>query len=419
MSHSLFLDNCTLIDACDRKARPGMAISIDNGEIQVVALTTDLKPDLHQQYIDLNGAFLLPGLWDVHCHLGVYYPDPKAVSLFETEAERALRAHRHAQDALHAGVLGARVAGEASYIDVALRDAYAKNTLIGPRLWVSGPPLKVTGGHGADRRRSPAYLSAAVDPPFPSTDPWGGMETDGADGFRRAARLNIKMGVDWIKLFITGGVAGGREGMQELQMTREEVAAAVEVAHAKGLKVLAHIGGPDALRMAVGCGVDSVEHGYKLDEETVTLMAENDVWYVPTLGVTHNEDYMRRMGWGNLAVEKALAAAPGHRETFRMAMQAGVRIANGSDLHPLAETTIGEIEHMVDCGMPEWDAIVAATKNPAELCGVGTDLGTIEPGKVADLIVIPNNPIDDIQNLRSVRMVILEGKLITAQGHDQ
>ncbi len=414
MSQTLFLDHCHLIDATSPQVRNDMAVVIANHQIEAVAPANELRPKPGQQYINLAGAYLLPGLWDVHCHLGVYYPDPQAVSLFETEAERTLRALRHVMDALQTGVTGLRVAGEASYIDVALRDAFAAGTLTGPRLWVSGPPLKVTGGHGAYRRRAAVYLSAPTDPPFKATDPWGGMEADGADGFRRAARLNIKMGVDWIKLFVTGGVAGGRESMQEMQMAADEIAAAVEVAHAKGLKVLAHLGGPDAVRVAVACGVDSVEHGYTLDEDAVKLMADRGVWYVPTLSVTHNEAYMRQMGWADLAIEKALAAAPAHEEAFRMALAAGVRIANGSDLHPLAKTTISEIEQLVSCGMAEWDAIVAATYNAAQLCGVEAQLGTIEQGKLADLIVAPESPLVNIRALRSVTMVIQNGQIIRA-----
>lgn len=415
MSQPLFLDNCTLIDATHHEPRPHMAVAIADGRIQRAAPVSELRPEPNVQTVDLGGAYLLPGLWDMHCHLGVYYPDPEGVSLFETEAERTLRALRHAADALEAGVTGLRVAGEANYIDVALRDAFSSGLFKGPRLWVSGPPLKATGGHGAYRRRMPVYLKAPVPEPFFSTDPWGSRELDGPDAFRHGARLNIKMGVDWIKLMITGGIAGGREGMQELQMTAAEVEAVVETAHAKGLKVLAHLGSPEAVRMAVAAGVDSVEHGYTLDEEAVALMAEKGTWYVPTLSVTQDEDYMRRAGWSSLAIEKALAAAPAHAAAFRMALEAGVRIANGSDLHPLAQTTVGEIVQMVRCGMSPWDAIVAATRNPAELCGVADELGTIEAGKLADLIVVPENPLEDVRRLHSVAMVIQNGKIIRSR----
>jgi imidazolonepropionase-like amidohydrolase len=413
----LFLDNCTLVDATMDRARPGMAVALEGGRVRAVAPVAELRPSDQQPCIDLNGAALLPGLWDAHVHPGVYYPDPGAVSLFETESERTLRILGNLTDALKAGVTGLRVGGEACYIDVALRDAFAAGTVTGPRVVACGPPLKVTGGHGAYRRRSAVYLDAPVARPFPATDPWGSMEVDGADGFRYGARLNAKMGVDWIKLMITGGIAGGSEGMQERQMTAEEVEAAVEVAHAKGLKVMAHLGGPDAVRMAVNCGVDSVEHGYTLDEEAAALMADHGVWYVPTLGVTHDEDYMRRMGWSDVAIDKALAAAPAHRQAFDLARAAGVRMALGSDLHPLKQSTVGEIVGWVRCGVAPWEAIVAATRSVAELCGLENEFGTIEPGKKADLIVVPGNPLDDIEQLRSVSTVILGGKIVhRAQG---
>lgn len=389
-----------------------MAVLLEGGRIQEVAQVGGLRPRAHHQLMDLKGAALLPGLWDTHCHPGVYYPDPEGISLFETEAERTLRALHNLTGALQAGVTALRVGGEASYIDVSLRDAFARGTVVGPRLWACGPPLKVTGGHGAYGRRMPAYLNAPTQSGFSSTDPWGSREVDGSDGFRSAARLNVKMGVDWIKLMITGGVAGGSESMQEPQMSRAEVSAVVEVAHGKGLKVMAHLGGPEAVRMAVLAGVDSVEHGYTLDEETVDLMAEHDVWYIPTLSVTHDEAYMRHMGWSDLATEKARTAAGEHRQAFEMARAAGVRIANGSDLHPLAQSSIGEIVQMVRCGMSEWEAIVAATHSAAQLCGVEADLGTIEPGKKADLIVVRQDPLNDIRNLQSVAMVIVDGNIV-------
>lgn len=414
MSKSLFLDNCTVIDATTSSARPGMAVMLEDNRIGAVAPVSELRPQPHHRIIDLNGGSLLPGLWDVHCHPGVYYPDPGGIALFETEAERTIRALRNLTDALESGVTAVRVGGEACYIDVALRDAFARGTLVGPRLWASGPPLKVTGGHGAYRRRSSVYLNAPVKRTFPSTDPWGSIEVDSADSFRYAARLNAKMGVDWIKLMITGGVAGGSESMQELQTTAAEVTAAVEVAHAKGLGVMAHLGGPEAVRMAVKCGVDSVEHGYTLDESAAAVMAENGTWYIPTLSVTHDNDYMRRMGWSDLAAEKARTASRAHRRSFDMARAAGVRIASGSDLHPLAQSSIGEIIQMVKCGMSEWEAIVAATRSAAQLCSAEADFGTIAPGKVADLIVVRKNPLDKIQHLRTVTMVILDGKPVHA-----
>jgi imidazolonepropionase-like amidohydrolase len=342
----------------------------------------------------------------------VYYPDPDGTALFEIEAERMYRSLRHVTDALSAGVTALRVCGEACYLDVALRDAFAAGQLQGPRLFVSGPALKVTGGHGAFRRRYAQSLPAPVKDPFPASDPWGSMEVDGAEAFRHGARLNLQMGVNWIKLMITGGVAGGRERMDELQMEPEEIRAAVEAAHAKGAKVCAHLGGPDAVRIAVDAGVDCVEHGYWLDEQAVARMAERGTWLVPTLGVTQNESYMRRMGWPEPAIEKALAAAPVHLRGFQLALAAGVRIANGSDLHPLRETTAIEVEQLVRGGMTAHQAITAATRSAAEMCGAAKDVGTIEAGKLADLIVTRRDPLSDIRALQTVGAVIQNGAVV-------
>jgi imidazolonepropionase-like amidohydrolase len=412
MTRSLFLDNCTLVDATDRNARPGMAVSLKGDRIESVGPASQLRPGPHHTVVDMKGAHLLPGLWDCHCHLGVYYPDPNATAYFETESERTLRALRHVNDALHAGVTALRVAGEANYLDVSLRDGFASGVLTGPRLWVAGPALKITGGHGSSRRRRPLNLHAPVAQPFQASDPWGSMEVDGVDEFRHAARQNIKMGTNWIKLMITGGVAGDRETMTELQMMPEEVKVVCDAAHAKGLKVMAHIGGPEAVKMAVKAGVDSVEHGYQMDRESVAMMAEHGVWYAPTLSVTQDQEYMRRMNWSDVARDKAIEAASAHLQAFHMAREAGVKVVNASDLHPLNTTTVGEIIQLVRAGMSAWEAITAATKSAAELNNAADRLGTIEAGKLADLIVVAQNPLTQIESLRQVKTVILGGRII-------
>jgi imidazolonepropionase-like amidohydrolase len=213
----LRLDNCTVIDCVQPEPLPPARVTIRNGRIDRIETdpgSTNGAAAGAVESIDLQGGFLLPGLWDSHSHPGLA-PDPYRRTDFESQADRALRALRNTQDALLVGVTALRCTGDQGYVDVGVRDAYRSGLLVGPRMFVAGPRLRITGGHGANGRIRPLY----VDPP---------LEVDGPDAVRKAVRMNIKYGVDWIKLAVTGGIAGHREGMDEVQMTADEVRSAVE-----------------------------------------------------------------------------------------------------------------------------------------------------------------------------------------------
>jgi imidazolonepropionase-like amidohydrolase len=238
------------------------------------------------------------------------------------------------------------------------------------------------------------------------------FEADGPEEIRKAARQCIKLGVDWIKLFITGGIAGTRESMYEVQMSFEEIKAACDVAHNKGLKVTAHTGCSEAAKIGLRAGLDCIEHGYELDVEVCELMAEHGIYYCPTLSVTQDEAYMRRWEWPEYSIQRALAGAELHRRSFETALKAGVKIVNGADLNPIAETAIPEIEWVVKAGMSPAQALVASTRRPAEMCGVADSLGTVEVGKLADLIAVEQNPLNNISALREVKLVLKEGTVV-------
>jgi imidazolonepropionase-like amidohydrolase len=411
---TLYLTNGLVIDCATDDPKPFAAtVLVEDGKISAIYPEPMPAPSAlpNARVIDLAGKYLLPGLWESHCHPGGMIPDPNRIVPFETESERTLRALRNTSAALRAGVTTLRATGEANFIDLALREAFANRQpaglwakgyddkrLMGPRIFGSGPGLRITGGHGANARVEPIAIQSFI-------------EVDGPDAVSRATRYVLKMGADWVKLMITGGIAGVREGMGESQMTFEEMAAACDAAHRKGVKVCAHTGAAAAAKEAVRAGLDSVEHGYLLDEEVCDMMAERGVYYCPTLSVTHDEAYMHRWEWPAYSLQRALEGAEAHRRSLEYALKAGVKIVNGADLNPIADTAIPEIEWVVKAGMTTAQALIASTRRPAEMCDVEDILGTVEAGKWADLIAVDGNPLEDISALRNVQWVLKEGEV--------
>ena len=391
------LTNVHLIDGTGAPTRAIAGLLIENRII-----TQIIEEHAQAQYlsssidtrIDLAGNYVLPGLWDAHAHLSMVFPQP-ALHLtphHELAADRTVRCGHAAMQALDYGVTSVRVVGESDYVDIAWKKAFASGLFTGPRLFTCGRPLIATGGHGWHHGVS--------------------IEVDGVAEVRKAAREQLKRGADQIKLMVTGGVASSTETMHEPQMTMDEIRAAVEVAAFKGRKVCAHVGGPDGAKMAAKAGVASIEHGYLLDDEAIDLMLEHGTMLVPTLAVTQDMDFVLANN-AEFAIKKIIAAAPGHLLSFQKALAAGVKIATGEDMPvPFAERVIPEIETMVTAGMTPMQAIIASTRNAAELCGVADTVGTIEVGKLADLIVLNADPLADISNLRQLNLVFKEGSVV-------
>jgi imidazolonepropionase-like amidohydrolase len=389
------LINATLIDGRGGEPLANAHVEVTGNRISAVNTDDPGPPRNGNVVIDLEGGYLLPGLWDCHVHLAMVFPQGNLQKhpMFEPQASRTLRAGRNAMDALRVGITAMRVVGDPDHLDIRWKQAFASGEFVGPRLFVSGKGLRPTAGHG--------YAGGT------------GLEVDGADEFLRAARDQIKHGADWVKIMVTGGVASKRETMHEPQATFEEIAAVVQAARERGKRSAAHIGGPEGAKYAVEAGIDTVEHGYLLDDEVIALMVERGTYLVPTLSVTQDDEYISN-NWTPWAIKKARDAAPGHLASFQKAVKAGVKIANGTDLTPIAETTPGEIEQLVRAGLSEMEAIIASTRTAAELCGVEDELGTIEPGKLADMIVVRENPLDDISHLRGIRLVMKDGQIVDA-----
>jgi imidazolonepropionase-like amidohydrolase len=289
-------------------------------------------------------------------------------------------------------------------MDVAWKRAFDSGQYVGPRLFASGHFLTTTGGH---------FLTSGH-----------ALECDGPYGFVKAIREQIKNGVDHIKLNLSGGILGPAWDLHRHSfLLQDELKAAFEICHLREFKVMAHATNPEAVKNAIRLGAHSVEHGYILDDECIELFLKHDTWYVPTLAISHltpdqaNNDWeqrwVRQRNMAHALCCRADAASDVHRDWFAKALKAGVKMALGSDIRPLKDAALLELGLWVRDGATPWQALVAATRHGAAVCGVSNDLGTIEVGKLADLIVVGDNPLEDIQNVRQLKLVLKEGVIVS------
>ncbi len=395
---SLVLKNVNIIDATTPEVRTERNVFIEDGVIRQV--TSGAAPE-GERVVDLDGAYLLPGLWDVHTHLnkGTYGPESVEEEALDL-VPRVLEYARNSMDALNMGVTSLRTVGVQEWADVALRDAFSAGKFKGPRLFCGGHALNTTAGHMAD-----------VDKPI-----------DGPVAMVKAVRNEIMHYVNHIKLVTTGGIIGtGHDVMTNITWLRGEMEAALAIAKQRGVPAAVHATVPEAIKWAVSAGCRSIEHGYVMDEEAARMMADTGTYYVPTLALSHLTPeqadsegaiaYCQHHPLPDEFRERANFFAPIHDESFRIALDAGVKIASGSDQGPPGEAALMEIEKLSKVGLGPYGAIVAATQTSAEVCGAGDKLGTIEPGKFADFIAIDTNPLENIENLRRLQLVVARGEV--------
>jgi imidazolonepropionase-like amidohydrolase len=402
----LYVKAGTLIDGTGSPPRRDVAILVKGDRVERIEPSRSLRPPDGARVLDLSGKTVLPGLIDCHDHLTLEVKKGwEFQSVTQAPADAAIAGTVFARRTLRSGFTTVRDVGDFGGASVALRRAIDGSLVEGPRILTARESLSITGGHGDWGNGFRPEVRIGDGPSFES-----GV-CNSPDECRAAVRHQVKHGADLIKISATGGVLSPGDEIGARQFSDEELRAIVTEAHALGRKVAAHAHGTAGIRAAVLAGVDSIDHGSILDDETIRLMKERGTFLVPTLMA--GETIRARAKDGTLpefAVSKALAVAPLMEQSFRRAVAAGVKIAFGTDsaVSPHGENA-REFELMVAGGMKPMEAIVAATRSAAELLGRSADLGTIEPGKYADLAAFDGDPLQDISVLKRPAAVVKGG----------
>lgn len=407
------IENCLLVDGTGAPARPGTSVLINKGRVEEVASTisAEVRPDLR---IDANGQTVIPGLIDSHVHLVFGFGlDPLSEYLNDSDLTIMVRAVRNAQAALGAGITTLRDCGDRGNITLRLRDAINAGILAGPRLLVSGMPLTTTGGHCN-------FL---------------GLEADSVDEVRKATRGQLKAGVDFVKVMASGGNLTPGSNSRVAQYDADTLEMIVHEAHRVGKKVAAHCHASVSCRDAISAGIDTIEHCSWLEQPTGTTAAADSV-------MDYDGDSVEEM------VRKGLYLSPGmgrlfrvdpdeldvsqeRREFFKTFRQlrfestrrmiaAGVKMIAGTDaglsLCPFEDFSLLFTTFEKEFGMSKMDILLSATKVPAEAHGLADRIGTVEVGKVADLVLLNGDPTVDLGAYRKVSAVLRSGRLVARDG---
>ena len=393
-----------VIDAVGDKVLTERTIVVDGGKITGIERGYRAAA-AGDTVIDLRNATLMPGWTDMHVHLTSEYRRNNEIDRFRLDAaDVAIDSVMYAQRTLLAGFTSVRDLGDGFRASLALRDAVNAGKVPGPRIYAAGKSIATTGGHADPTNGWADFLGG-------NPGPIDGV-INGPVEAAQAVRQRYKDGSDVIKITATGGVLSIAKNGLNPQFTEEEIRAVVSTAKDYGFTVAAHAHGAEGIKRAVRAGVDSIEHGTFMDDEAMALMKLRGTWYVPTIsagkwvGERANEDGF----FPAIVRPKAALIGPKIQSTFAKAYKAGVRIMFGTDTGVSAHgDNAREFAYMVEAGMPAMEAIRSATIIPAKFLGVDDRLGSIETGKLADLVAVPGDPLADITVMQRVSFVMKDG----------
>ena len=391
-----------MIDVANGKVVKQAAVIVTDNIITASGRLKDLTVPNEATRIDLGNATLMPGLMDMHVHLTSDATRHGYKRLEVSLPRAAITGVKHAKATLDAGFTTVRNVGAPGFADVALRDAINAGDVVGPRMFVAGPSLGVTGGH-CDSNLLPYEY-----------DNYSEGVADGPWEVRKKVRRNIKYGATVIKFCATGGVLSKGTKVGAQQYTFEEMKALIDEAHLRGLTVATHAHGTNGIKAAIKAGVDSVEHVSLLDDEAIDLAKKNGTYFSMDIYVT---EYI--LGEGEKAgileesLNKERIVGKTQRENFEKAVKAGVNMVFGSDagVYPHGDNP-KQFARMVKFGMTPIQAIQAATINPARLLKQEATLGSLEKGKLADIVAVPGNPLDDMSLMEKVGFVMKDGQIV-------
>jgi imidazolonepropionase-like amidohydrolase len=383
------------------------SITVDGGYIKSID-SGFIKITKNDNLIDLRGYTLMPGLMDMHVHFGQEYQSKSERPIKVERETSAIMASIHALRTLKAGFTTVRQVGDSGLIAISLRNLINSGQIVGPRIFTSGKSIATTGGHAdptngkdSDSYDYPVAEDGVINGPY--------------DAYT-AVRQRYKDGADGIKLTVTGGVLSVAKSGDNPQFTEEEVEAVVKAAKDYGMWVAVHAHGAEGMKRAVVAGVDSVEHGTFMTNEIMDLMINRGTYYVPTISA--GEFVAEKAKIDNYFPEiirpKAASVGPQIGDTFNKAYKRGVKIAFGTDagVQPHG-TNWKEFVYMVKFGMPAMETIQSATISTAKMLDIDSTLGSIEVGKIADLIAVNGDPIQDIKVMEKISFVMKEGKVIS------
>lgn len=406
----LWIYNGTVIDGRGGEPIKNGVVHIKDNRIYAIGRASEVGMPEGVQKIDAQGGSIIPGLIDTHVHMMFEYGNPSAMAQ-EPFSLRFYNSIHYMQKTLDAGITSVRDAGGA---DLGIKTAVERGLVTGPRMMISTAPLGITGGHSDWWQ--PSGSGFELFPAYPGM-PEG--LCDGVEAVRHAARKVLRAGADVIKVMATGGVLSPTDHPNFVGFSEDELRVIVEEGEKRmGIKVMAHAQGLEGIKLAVRAGIHSIEHGIYLDDEACELMIEHGAFLVPTLLAPLSVLEMAQATGAvpEYGVRKARETIEAHTESISLAAKKGVKIAMGTDAGVMPHgTNLRELGLMVKCGMSPMDAIVATTKTAAECMGWDNRLGTLEAGKLADVVITRTDALKNIETLedtKNIGVVIQDGKVL-------